>query len=196
VPHDQRTNDNNGKSSDSLDQVLVKHVSRLEREKLEYEKRNALGGGTSVQDNREIYCSNAAASDSLDQILVKHVSRLEKEKIKHEKDGGMILLKKSQTQCTNEAAGSLADIFVKRPTKLEQAKLASAAEEKPASGLNPVEERRRARQKELLDAWGGMGLGNSMKPHVSKIERDKVILLNQAHPMKCVKETSCLQADI
>ena len=30
-----------------------------------------------------------------------------------------------------------------------------------------------------------------MKPHVSKIERDKVILLNQAHPMKCVKETSC-----
>ncbi|CAD6205819.1 unnamed protein product [Miscanthus lutarioriparius] len=173
VPHDQRTNDNNGKSSDSLDQVLVKHVSRLEREKLEYEKRNALGGGTSVQDNREIHCSNAAASDSLDQILVKHVSRLEKEKIKHEKDGGMILLKKSQTQCTNEAAGSLADIFVKRPTKLEQAKLASAAEEKPASGLNPVEERRRARQKELLDARGGMGLGNSMKPHVSKIERDK-----------------------
>ncbi|CAD6342093.1 unnamed protein product [Miscanthus lutarioriparius] len=173
VPHDQRTNDNNGKSSDSLDQVLVKHVSRLEREKLEYEKRNALGGGTSVQDNREIHCSNAAASDSLDQILVKHVSRLEKEKIEHEKDGGMILLKKSQTQCTNEAAGSLADIFVKRPTKLEQAKLASAAEEKPASGLNPVEERRRARQKELLDAWGGMGLGNSMKPHVSKIERDK-----------------------
>ncbi|XP_066336162.1 spindle pole body component 110-like [Miscanthus floridulus] len=173
VPHDQRTNDNNGKSSDSLDQVLVKHVSRLEREKLEYEKRNALEGGTSVQDNREIHCSNAAASGSLDQILVKHVSRLEKEKIEHEKDGGMILLKKSQTQCTNEAAGSLADIFVKRPTKLEQAKLASAAEEKPASGLNPVEERRRARQKELLDAWGGMGLGNSMKPHVSKIERDK-----------------------
>ncbi|XP_066325467.1 uncharacterized protein [Miscanthus floridulus] len=173
VPHDQRTNDNNGKSSDSLDQVLVKHVSRLEREKLEYEKRNALEGGTSVQDNRGIHCSNAAASDSLDQILVKHVSRLEKEKIEHEKDGGMILLKKSQTQCTNEAAGSLADIFVKRPTKLEQAKLASAAEAKPASGLNPVEERRRARQKELLDAWGGMGLGNSMKPHVSKIERDK-----------------------
>ncbi|EER91249.1 uncharacterized protein LOC8062526 [Sorghum bicolor] len=173
VPHDQRRNDNSGKSSDSLDQVLVKHVSRLEREKLEYEKRNALGGESSVQDNKEMHCNNAAASDSLDQILVKHVSRLEKEKIEHEKDGGMILLKKSQRHCTNEAAGSLADIFVKRPTKLEQAKLASAAEEKPASGLNPVEERRRARQKELLDAWGGMGLGNSMKPHVSKIERDK-----------------------
>jgi hypothetical protein len=196
VPHDQRTNDNNCKSSDSLDQVLVKHVSRLEREKLEYEKRKALEGGTNVQDNRELHCNNAAASDSLDQILVKHVSRLEKEKMEPKKYGGMIVVKKSQTQCTNEAAGSLADIFVKRPTKLEQAKLASAAEEKPASGLNPVEERRRARQKELLDAWGGMGLGNSMKPHVSKIERDKVILLNQTHPMKCVKEKSCLQADI
>ncbi|WVZ59812.1 hypothetical protein U9M48_009907 [Paspalum notatum var. saurae] len=172
VPHDQRKNGNGAKSSGSLDQVLVKHVSRLEREKLEYKKNNALGRGTNVQDNRQIHCNDATASDSLDQILVKHVSRLEKEKIEHEKEGGMTFVKKNQTQCTDEAAGSLADIFVKRPTKLEQAKLASAAEES-ASGLNPVQERRRAREKELLDAWGGMGLGNSMKPHVSKIEKDK-----------------------
>jgi hypothetical protein len=26
-----------------------------------------------------------------------------------------------------------------------------------------------------LDAWGGVGLGNSVKPHLSKIERDKVM---------------------
>lgn len=174
VPHDQRSNGNNVKSSDSLDQVLVKRISRLEREKLEYEKRNALEGGSDVEPKREPHCNNAAASDSLDQNLIKHVSRLDKEKIEHEKNGGMIIVKKGQTQCTNGAEGGLADVFVKRPTKLEQAKLASAAEEKPASGFNPVEERRRARQKELLDAWGGMGLGNSMKPHVSRIERDKV----------------------
>jgi len=45
----------------------------------------------------------------------------------------------------------------KLPTKLEQAKLASAAEETPANGLNPVGEHRRAREKELLDAWGRNG---------------------------------------
>ncbi|CAL4926182.1 unnamed protein product [Urochloa decumbens] len=173
VPHEQRKNGNNAKSSESLDQVLVKHVSRLEREKMEYEKRNALGAGTDMQNDKQRPCNSATASDSLDKILVKHVSRLEKEKIEHEKEGGMTLVKKNHVQCTDGTAGSLADIFVKRPTKLEQAKLASAAEEKPARGLNPVEERRRAREKELLDAWGGMGLGNSMKPHVSKIDRDK-----------------------
>ncbi|TKV92572.1 hypothetical protein SEVIR_9G170300v4 [Setaria viridis] len=173
ISHDQRKNGNSAKSSESLDQVLVKHVSRLEREKMEFEKRNALGGGTNMQNDKQRPCNSVTALDSLDQILVKHVSGLEKEKIEHEKERSMTLLKKSHTQCTDGAAGSLADIFVKRPTKLEQAKLASAAEEKLASGLNPVEERRRAREKELLDVWGGMGLGNSMKPHVSKIERDK-----------------------
>ncbi|PUZ38025.1 hypothetical protein GQ55_9G164100 [Panicum hallii var. hallii] len=173
VPHDQRKNGNNAQPFESLDQVLVKHVSRLEREKMEYEKRNVLGGGTNMQNEKQRPCNSDIAADSLDQVLVKNISRLEKEKIEHEKDGGMILLKKSDAQCTDGAAGSLADIFVKRPTKLEQAKLASAAEETPASGLNPVLERRRAREKELLDAWGGMGLGNSMKPHVSKIERAK-----------------------
>ena len=133
-----------------------------------------------MQNDKQRPCNSAIAADSLDQVLVKHISRLEKEKIEHEKEGGMILLKKNHAQCTDGgAAGSLTDIFVKRPTKLEQAKLASAAEETPLSGLNPVEERRRAREKELLDAWGGMGLGNSMKPRVSKIERAKVILLNQ-----------------
>jgi hypothetical protein len=169
VPHDQRRNCNNAESSESLDQVLVKHVSRLEREKMEYGERNALeGGGTDEQNNKQ--SNSATASDSLDQILVKHVSRLEKEKIELEKKGG-------NTHCTDEQEGSLADIFVKRPTKLEQAKLVSAAEEKSTSGLNPVEERRKTRERELLDAWGGMGL-NSMKPQASKIERDKVTLVH------------------
>jgi hypothetical protein len=133
------------------------------------------GGGTDEQNNKQ--SNSATASDSLDQISVKHVSRLEKEKIELEKKGGVILLKKGNTHCTDEPEGSLADIFVKRPTKLEQTKQASAAEEKSTSGFNHVEERRKARERELLDAWGGMGL-NSMKPQVSKIERDKVTLVH------------------
>jgi len=192
VPHDQRKNGNNAQPFESLDQVLVKHVSRLERETMESEKRNAVGGGTNMQNDKQRPCNSAIAADSLDQVLVKHISRLEKEKIEHEKEGGMILLKKNHAQCTDgAAAGSLTDIFVKRPTKLEQAKLASAAEETPLSGLNPVEERRRAREKELLDAWGGMGLGNSMKPRVSKIERAKAawrIAENEQKQMVAARE--------
>lgn len=174
LPHDERKHGNSATASESLDQVLVKHVSRLEREKMEYEKKNAFGEGRiSVQNGQQRHGGNATASDSLDQILVKHVSRLEKDKMEHENKGDVILLKKSDTECTDGAAGGLADIFVKRPTKLEQVKLAAATEERSTGGFNPVEERRRAREKELLDAWGGVGLGNSMKPHLSKIERDK-----------------------
>ncbi|KAF0921767.1 hypothetical protein E2562_017029 [Oryza meyeriana var. granulata] len=174
APHDQRKHGNNATASESLDQVLVKHVSRLEREKLEYGKRNALGERSSELNHQERQSNTTRASGSLDQILVKHVSRLEKEKMEHEKSGDMIFLKKSGSKCTDREAG-LSDILVKRPTKLEQAKLAaSAAEGTQTSSFNLVEERRRAREKELMDAWGGVGLGNSMKPHLSKIERDKV----------------------
>uniref|UniRef100_A0A0E0GQD6 Uncharacterized protein n=1 Tax=Oryza nivara TaxID=4536 RepID=A0A0E0GQD6_ORYNI len=174
VAHDQRKHDNNATASESLDQVLVKHVSRLEREKVEYAKRNTLGERTSEQNHQERHSNTNIASDSLDQILVKHVSRLEKEKMEHGKSGDMIFLKKNDSKCTNEEA-DLSDILVKRSMKLEQAKLASSAAEETLTGsFNPVQERRRAREKELMDAWGGVGLGNSMKPHLSKIEKDKV----------------------
>ncbi|KAI4997955.1 hypothetical protein ZWY2020_053297 [Hordeum vulgare] len=177
VSRDQRKYGNIATASESLDQVLVKRVSRLEREKMEYEKRNASGGArTGAQTEQEKHGSNDKASDSLDQILVKHVSRLEKEKMEHEKkgDGDALLLKKSDdTQCEGGAAGGLADILVKHPTKLEQAKQAAAAEANSTRVLNRAEERRRAREKELLDAWGGEGLGSSVKPHLSKIESDK-----------------------
>jgi len=34
--------------------------------------------------------------------------------------------------------------------------------------------RREAREREFQEAWGGLSLGNSMKPHLSKLEQDKV----------------------
>jgi hypothetical protein len=85
------------------------------------------------------------------------------------------LVEESDAQFTDGAAGGLADTFVRRPTKLEQAKQeAAAAEENLPSVFNPALERRRAREKELLDAWGGEGLGSSVKPRLSKIESEKV----------------------
>uniref|UniRef100_A0ACD5WB74 Uncharacterized protein n=1 Tax=Avena sativa TaxID=4498 RepID=A0ACD5WB74_AVESA len=132
---------------------------------------------TGVQTDQEKHGSNDKASDSLDQVLVKHVSRLEKEKLEHQKkgDGDTLLVKKSDTRYADGAPGSLADIFVRRPTKLEQDKqeAAAAAEENLTSVFRPAEERRRARQKELLAAWGGEGLASSVKPRLSKIESEK-----------------------
>jgi hypothetical protein len=37
--------------------------------------------------------------------------------------------------------------------------------------------RRKARERELQEAWGGLSLGNSIKPSVSKLEQDKVSLV-------------------
>uniref|UniRef100_A0ACD5X636 Uncharacterized protein n=1 Tax=Avena sativa TaxID=4498 RepID=A0ACD5X636_AVESA len=178
VSHDQRKYGNNATASESLDQVLVKRVSRLEREKMEYEKRNTSGEARSgVQTDQEKHGNNDNTSDSLGQILVKHVSRLEMEKIEPEKkgDSDALLVKKGDTQYADGVAGGLADIFVRHPTKLEQAKQeTAAAEEKLTSVFNPAVERRRAREKELLDSWGGEGLGSLVKPHLSKVESEKV----------------------
>jgi hypothetical protein len=179
LSNDQRKYGNNATSSESLDQVLVKRVSRLEREKMEYEKRNTLAEAkTGVQTDKEKHGNNDKASHSLDKILVKHVSRLEKEKMEHEKkgDSDTLLVKKSDTRYADGAAGSLSDIFVRRPTKLEQAKQeAAAAEESATRILNPAEERRRAREKKLLDAWGGEGLGSAVKPRLYKVEGEEVM---------------------
>src|SRR4051812_1459721 len=62
------------------------------------------------------------------------------------------------------------------------------AECRKSEGELKQQERRRAREKELLDAWGGVGLGNSMKPHLSKIERDKVTdYITLTHHPKTIK---------
>ncbi|CAM0875925.1 unnamed protein product [Alopecurus aequalis] len=181
VSHGRRKYGNNATASESLDQVLVKHVSRLEREKMEYEKRNTLGDArTGEQTDPEKHGNNDKASDSLDQILDKHVTTLEKEKMEHEEkgDSDVLLVKKSDRQHADGAARGLADIFVRRPTKLEQAKHeAAAAEEKTTSIFNPAAERRRAREKEILDSWGGEGLGISVKPHLSKVESEKITVV-------------------
>ncbi|XWS39884.1 hypothetical protein CRYUN_Cryun18bG0092800 [Craigia yunnanensis] len=62
---------------ESLDKVLVKHVSRLEKEKMRFNANEEMvkvkRGGVNVPPVDE--------DGSLDQILVKHRSRLEKEKM-------------------------------------------------------------------------------------------------------------------
>ncbi|KAL0356905.1 UNVERIFIED_CONTAM: hypothetical protein Scaly_1376200 [Sesamum calycinum] len=69
--------DNAAANHESLDKVLVKHVSRLEKEKLEFRAGEQMRIQLKRKDN---YRETESTEGSLDQVLVKHKSRLEKEK--------------------------------------------------------------------------------------------------------------------
>ncbi|RZR96498.1 hypothetical protein BHM03_00025519 [Ensete ventricosum] len=150
-----------------LDKILVKPIHRLEKEKMrgleqrrdEFVPRDHKKLGTDVD-----------APESLDMILVKHVSRLEKEKLTVAADEGTRSVKRNNQQ-PRESVQSLDEILVKHQSKLEKAKL--AATRQPADYIKH-EARREARERELQEAWGGLSLGNSLRPHTSRIERDKV----------------------
>lgn len=161
-----------------LDEILVKPVHRLEREKLQ-----ALSQGSQVENYRQRKnhgTTNVADCESLDKVLVKRVSRLEKEKINissREEWGEVKKSHKNSYLVTNEEnGGGLDQVLVKHKSRLEREKMAAAAQQQENSVSFSVA-RRRARERELQEAWGGLSLGNSMKPSVSKLEQDKVSLL-------------------
>ncbi|XP_065869734.1 uncharacterized protein [Euphorbia lathyris] len=124
---------NTGPECESLDKVLIKHVSKLEKEKLEFslkEEEVKISGR-----NKHVQQMNEEGS-SLDQILVKHKSKLEREKL-------------SSSSSSSKQGGEEEEIIGHRLSRKE------------------------ARERELQEAWGGLGLGNSIKPHLSRLERDK-----------------------
>jgi len=163
-------------NKDGLEKILVKPVHRLEREKLQ-----VLSQGSRVENYRQRKShgsTNVADCESLDKVLVKRVSRLEKEKIKIGDEWGEV--KKShrndRLQTNEEGGGGLDQVLVKHKSRLEREKMAAAAQQQD----NPISfsvARRKARERELEEAWGGLSLGNSMKPGVSKLEQDKVSLV-------------------
>ncbi|KAB1997407.1 hypothetical protein ES319_D12G022000v1 [Gossypium barbadense] len=175
---------------ESLDKVLVKHVSRLEKEKLRFNANKEIvkvkrGGGVNMPQVDD--------QGSLDQILVKHKSKLEKEKMTSSEQAseqirlsvsrrearerelqeawGGLSLGNSIKQQVADDQGSLDQILVKHKSKLEKEKMATS--EQPSEQIRFSVSRREARERELQEAWGGLGLGNSIKPHLSRLERDK-----------------------
>ncbi|KNA04984.1 hypothetical protein SOVF_194590 isoform B [Spinacia oleracea] len=174
----------------SLDQILIKHVSRLEKEVQEAKKWRqndfhiTSGTGKSsilssqsqkenINSNTESYKKhNEGESESLDKILVKHVSKLEKEKMEF----GSKEVKKKVTEPLKEpSGGGLDQILIKHKSRLEREK--SAALEQAEDRYTYSKSRREARERELLDTWGGIGLSHSIRPHVSRLERDKAAWL-------------------
>ncbi|XP_019429045.1 PREDICTED: uncharacterized protein LOC109336725 isoform X2 [Lupinus angustifolius] len=178
-----------GTDCESLDKILVKHVSRLEKEKMRI--KSSEGRDEFKRSHRNITLETNEGG-GLDQVLVKHKSRLEREKmaaaqqsenpVSHSTSrrearerelqnvwGGLSL---GNIHSDTNEGGGLDQVLVKHKSRLEQEKMAAAAQQSE----NPVRQfmsRREAREKEMQEAWGGLSLGNSMKVSLSKLEREK-----------------------
>ncbi|XP_021750967.1 uncharacterized protein LOC110716630 [Chenopodium quinoa] len=191
----------------SLDQCLVKHVSRLEKEVQEAKKWRqndfhvTVGGNSSmstVQEesrkenvnlNTERYKKqqgkpNEEEIESLDKVLVKHVSKLEKAKMEDSSKEVIEVKKRDTAPNMDTNVGGLDQIFIKHKSRLEREK--TAASEQAEDRYTYSKSRREARERELLDTWGGIGLGNSMRPHQSRLERDKAAWLKAEEEEKRV----------
>ncbi|KAL3722291.1 hypothetical protein ACJRO7_034639 [Eucalyptus globulus] len=154
-------------TGESLDKILVKPLHRLEREKLQ-----ALSSRSNYeyQKHQKKHGHNLDDCESLDKVLVKHVSRLEKEKMRAKPEDGFSVKTRSDAPLPVNAEGGLHQILVKHRSRLEREKISAASQQEEN---NVYAARREAKARELHDAWGGLSLGNSMKPHLSKLEREK-----------------------
>jgi hypothetical protein len=138
----------------------------------------ALSSGSNCGNYRHQnkYGGNVTAGcEGLDSVLVKRVSRLEKEKMAsslNQEEMEMNVKRSGRKVLTQTNEGDLDQILVKQKSRLEREKMASAQQ----SGEVPARlsvSRREARERELQEAWGGLSLGNSIRPHLSKLEKEK-----------------------
>ncbi|KAJ6345748.1 hypothetical protein OIU78_008413 [Salix suchowensis] len=142
----------------SLDKFLVKHVSRLEKEAPEQTWRKLL-----LQVVR-----------AWTKVLVKRVSRLEKEKMSSSLNQEDMNLKRiGRKDLTQSNEGGLDQILVKQKSRLEREKMVSAQQSGEEVPARLSVSRREAREREMQAAWGGLSLGNSIRPHLSKLEKEK-----------------------
>ncbi|KAJ6965054.1 hypothetical protein NC652_003084 [Populus alba x Populus x berolinensis] len=170
----------NRKKNESVEERrLEKENVNLNKEEngLETEKTQALSLGSSCGNYRhqDNFGGNATADcEGLDRVLVKHISRLEKEKMALSLNQEEMHVERSGRKAhmqTNE--GGLDQILVKHESKLEREKMASAQQSGEEVPARLSVSRREARERELQEAWGGLSLGNSIRPHLSRLERDK-----------------------
>ncbi|KAL8166554.1 hypothetical protein V2J09_008053 [Rumex salicifolius] len=161
----------------SLDKFLVKRVSRLEREVQEAKSRrndesaapgslanNVLKKGhtaNQLEENRSLPCLAAECTEK------ENIDLNSNDAVHTEKD----LIVKKAAEIAQQEFGNLDSFLVKHKSKLEREKMGSVQldYDQPKHSLT----RQKAREKEMQDAWGGMSLGNCVRPHLSRLEREK-----------------------
>ncbi|KAJ6409499.1 hypothetical protein OIU84_009071 [Salix udensis] len=144
---------------------------------LEREEMPELSSGSNCGNYRHQnkYGGNATAGgEGLDKVLVKRVSRLEKEKMSSSlNQEDMNLQRISRKVLTQSNEGGLDQILVKQKSRLEREKMVSAQQSGEEVPARLSVSRREAREREMQAAWGGLSLGNSIRPHLSKLEKEK-----------------------
>ncbi|KAL8223849.1 hypothetical protein R6Q57_019324 [Mikania cordata] len=171
---DRMKQDMNNDNIPSLSEVLVKRVSRLEKEVQEAKKEKENFDINKGKVSKEKVITDENYVESLDKVLVKHASRLEKEKMtfgdmKEEAN----VNRRDRKLDLQHGEGRLDQILVKHKSKLEKENVVAVVAEPGNQIKNPLAARREARERELQEAWGGMSFGNSIRPHVSRLQRDK-----------------------
>ncbi|KAG6526734.1 hypothetical protein ZIOFF_016735 [Zingiber officinale] len=195
----------------SLDKFLVKHVSKLEQEVHEAKKNSAsledqrmLGTLVNEDVKRKLFNHEPVITEvpkNKKQIPIKHLHKTDKCMHGTEKQAlkaTEVVRKGNKTKQQSEELPGLDEIMVKRQSKLEKAKQSATQE---SADYVKHETRREAREKELEAAWGGLSLGNSMRPHLSRIEQEKaslnlrsdLILINNSRNLSILShDTNCL----
>ncbi|KAI3815278.1 hypothetical protein L1987_14940 [Smallanthus sonchifolius] len=164
---------NNNNNIPSLGEVLVKRVSRLEKE-VQDAKKEKENVDLNKEKRRLEKVMNDDNVESLDRVLVKHVSRLEKEKMAFGDMKEEVKVNKTDRKLDLvHGEGSLDQVLVKHKSRLEKEKVVADVAEPDIQIKNPLAAKREARERELQEAWGGMSFGNSIRPHVSRLQRDK-----------------------
>ncbi|PHT28798.1 hypothetical protein CQW23_31615 [Capsicum baccatum] len=149
-------------SEGSLDQILVKHKSRLEREKMAASQPgddDQIRHSISRKATRERELQEAWGGLSLGRHSISRKATREREL--QEAWGGLSLGK-----------ASLDQILVKHKSRLEREKMAASQPEDDYQ-IRDSTSRKATRERELQEAWGGLSLGNSLRPHMSRLQRDK-----------------------
>ncbi|CAM6041252.1 unnamed protein product [Sphagnum compactum] len=140
----------NSAPGSSLSDILVKHKSRLEREKEAAKAAELLCGQTNST-------SESCKAESASAAAVAATDLANKEDV--EANDNVRVAKKVMQP-------GLADVAVQKLSKLEM--------EKQAMAQDPWERRRPSfKAKEIEDLWAGISLGDTLKRHVSKLEQEQ-----------------------
>ncbi|KAG8368464.1 hypothetical protein BUALT_Bualt15G0048100 [Buddleja alternifolia] len=156
----------------------VNRLTRLEREVLE--AKNAR-----KNDEEKLLLKKSEEGPTVSDFgstLVKHTSKLEKEveeaKMNNHKSSEINSKNFQRVRAKQEVdeVPSLEKFLVKNldKSRLEKEKMAALEkQENDDDSFRHSVSRRQAREQELEATWGGLSLGNSIQPRVSRLERDK-----------------------
>lgn len=165
-PVQRKKNHNNENSEEGLGKILVKRVSKLEKEKLAAAAMSNEAFG-SPQRKKQLHCV-----ESLEKDLVKHISKLEKEKLaaavlSNEASTGVQRIKQHHYVKDDE---SLDKVLVKHISKLEKEKMAASA----ALTTNSVQnvDRKQQPHDTVEDS-----LDKVLVKHISKLEKERLAAL-------------------